>query len=227
MDCASTRRFGQWALHARFQRPALRRAVRWGGLLRAAVPHAVRGRPRVAANNWTVSAAEFEALATWGATDRGNVLRFAALLELNTGRPFAIPEAELDAVAPPAYLDVLLARVARVDPDIDSAMIRRALVQYDLQVRAQHRYQPQRFDRTVHLFDVAGPYTGLIATQLRPYVAQLRARSLPFTGLTDRMRELLQPFPEGLRAHYGCMRNETFAERLAHELDAALANARE
>lgn len=227
MDCVSTRRFGYWALRARFQRPALRSVVRWGGLLRAAVPRLLRGRPRAAANDWAFSDSEFDAVVTWATTDRGSILRFASLLEFNTGRPFAIPEAELDAVAPAAYVDVLLARVARVDAAIDADMIRRSLVQYELQVRSQHRYQPQRYDRHVYLFVAAGPYSGLIATQLRPYVAQLTARSLSFTGLPDRMRALLEYFPEGLRAHYGCMRNDAFAEHLARELDAALALAAE
>jgi len=187
------------------------------------VPRALRSKRTTAnANDWTLSALEFEAHAAWATSDRDNILRFAALLELNTGRPFRIQESELDAVAPAAYLDVLLARVARVDASIDPEMIRRAVIQYELQVKSQHRYRPQRYDGPVYMFDAAGPFSGLPAIHLRPFVRRLHARSLPFDGLSAREGDLLALFPEGLRAHFGCMRNDTFAQRLATELDAAL-----
>jgi hypothetical protein len=101
-------------------------------------------------------------------------------------------------------------------------MIRRAVIQYELQVKSQHHYRPQRYDGTMYMFDASGPFSGLGAAHVRPYVRKLHARSLPFEGLSERARELLAPFPAGLRAHYGCMRNDTFAERLAAELDSAL-----
>jgi amino acid adenylation domain-containing protein len=223
MDYLSPRRFGRWALSARFMSSKVRRLVRWAGLMRAVVPRVLRrNRSREDANDWTLSAVEFEEHASWATSDRGNILRFASLLELNTGRPFAIHERELDAVAPSAYLDVLLAHVARVDASIEPEMIRRAVIQYELQVKSQQRYRLQHYDGTVYLFDVAGPFSGLDAAHVRPYVRRLYARSLPLDTLSDRARELLAPFPEGLRVHYGCMRNDVFAERLAAELDTAL-----
>jgi hypothetical protein len=223
MDYLNPRRFGHWAFSARFMSDPARRLVRYGGVLRAVVPRALRAKRTAAnANDWTLSALEFEAHASWATSDRDNILRFAALLELNTGRPFAIQGPELDAVTPSSYLDVLLARVARVDASIDPEMIRRAVIQYELQVKSQHRYRPQRYDGTVYMFDAAGPFSGLGAVHVRPFVRKLYARSLPFHGLSDRVSDLLAPFPEGLRAHYGCMRNDTFAQRLAGELDAAL-----
>ncbi|HET9634663.1 MAG TPA: AMP-binding protein [Gemmatimonadaceae bacterium] len=223
MDYASRLSFGHWALPARFMSGRRRRIVRRAGMLRALVPRALRAkRTTTNANDWTLSAEEFEAHASWSTRDRDHILRFAALLELNTGRPFAIQETELDAIAPSLYLDVLLTHVARVDASIDPDMIRRALVQYDLQVKSQHHYRPQRYDGAIYLFDADGPFSGLEAAQLRPYVRRLHARSLPFDGLSARERELLGPFPEGLRAHYGCMRNDKFTERLAAELSSAL-----
>ena len=226
MDYADRRRFGHWALSARFMSGKVRRVVRWGGLLRVAVPRALRAKRSAAnANNWTLSELEFDAHASWATSDRDNILRFAALLELNTGRPFAIQAAELDAVAPSEYLDVLLARVAKVDASIEPEMIRRAVIQYELQVKSQHRYRLRRYDGTVYMFDASGPFSGLDAANVRPYVRKLHARSLPFDGLSERARELLAPFPEGLRAHYGCMRNDRFAEHLAAELDSALARS--
>jgi enterobactin synthetase component F len=223
MDHLNPRRFGHWALSALFMRGRLRQLVRWGGLLRAVVPRALRAKRSAAnANDWTLSALEFEAHASRATSDRDNILRFAALLELNTGRPFGIQGPELDAVAPSDYLDVLLARVVRVDASIDPEMIRRALIQYELQVKSQHHYRPQRYDGAVYIFDAASPFSGLPAVHVRPFVRRLYARSLPFDGLSDRVRDLLAPFPQGLRAHYGCMRNDTFAQRLAGELDAVL-----
>lgn len=223
MDYGSRRRFGRWALSSRFMSGNARRMVRWVGMLRAVVPRTLREKRTVAnANDWTLSAAEFNAHASWATGDRDNILRFAALLELNTGQPFAIEVTELDGVAPSEYLDVLLAHVARVDASIDRELIRRAVIQYELQVKSQHNYRPQRYDGPVYVFDVSGPFSGLESALLRPYVRKLHARSLPFDGLSERARKLLAPFPEGLRAHYGCMRNDSFAERLAGELASAL-----
>jgi thioesterase domain-containing protein len=225
MDYLSPWRFGHWALRARFSRAAVGRIIRWGGAARAVLPRALRARRRAAnTNDWTLSPAEFEDLASWARTDRDNILRFAALLEMNTGRPFAIEAQELDAIESSGYVDALLARVAQVDPAIDAEMIRRALVQYELQVKSQHHYRLQPYEGAVHLFE-AGPHGGLVAAQLRPYVRTLYARSLELAGLSHRTRELLEPFPEGLRDHYGCMRNEAFSQRLAAELDAVLEAA--
>lgn len=225
IDHLSQWRFGHWAMRARFSRGSVRRIIRWGGEVRAALPRALRARRSANVNDWTLSGPEFEALESWARTNRDNILRFAALLELNTGRPFAIAGRELDTVAPSGYLDALLARVAQVDATIDADMIRRAVVQYEVQAKAQHRYRPQRYDGSVHLFDAAGPYSGLVAAQLRPYVRKLHVRPLDLGQLPQRMRELLQPFPEGLRAHFGCMRSDVFAGHLAAELDAVLGGS--
>lgn len=223
MDSYSSLRFGHFANRARSRRDSVRRLVRLGGQLRAAVPKALRERRSAKnVNDWTPSRTEFQALELWGKTNRENIIRFSALLELNTGQPFAIGNFELDSIDPSAYLDILLARVAEVDANIDVDLITRVLVQYGLQASSQHRYRLQRYDHSVHLFDAASPQSGLIAAQLRPYVQSLNACSLALGGLSDRTRELLELFPEGLRIHFSCMRNDTFAEGLAAELDAVL-----
>ncbi len=223
MDSNNPQRFGHRALWARSRRDSVRKLVRIGGQLRAAVPKALRERRNATnVNNWTPSHTDVQAMELWAKTDRENIVRFSTLLELNTGQPFAISDSELDSIEPSAYLDFLLARVTQVDASIDANLITRVLVQYDLQARAQHRYRLQRYDRSVHLFDVADPHSGLIAAQLRPYVRSLYIHSLAVDVLTDRTRELLEPFPENLRAHLGCMRNDVFAKRLATELDALL-----
>ncbi len=223
MDVNNPQRFGHWARWARSRRDSVRKLVHLGGQLRAAVPAALRERRSVKnVNDWTPTHTDVQAMQLWAKTDRENIVRFSTLLELNTGQPFAIDKSELDTVEPSAYLNFLLARIMQVDASIEADLITRVLVQYDLQARAQHRYRLQRYDRSVHLFEVAGPHSGLIAAQLQPYVRSLYGRSLALDGLSDRASELLQTFPEGLRAHYSCMRNDTFAESLAAELDAAL-----
>jgi len=223
LDRSTQWRFGYWALRIRFSRPVLQRIVRWGGAVRAWLPRVVRARRTAAnANDWTVSRSEFDARASAARTNRDFILRFSALLEMNTGRPFALGERQLDAVTPSGYLNVLLSRVRDVDPTIDAEMIERALVLYDVQVLAQHRYRLQRYDGTVHLFEVAGLSGGLIAAQLRPYVRKLYGLQLEMTNLSPRMRELLEPYGEALRGHYGCMRNDAFTDRLAAELDTVL-----
>lgn len=226
MDYANSRRFGHWALRARFTRAAVRELIRWAGAARAALPRALRAaRTAGNANDWAPSEAEFAALVAWSNATRDSILRFSTLLEISTGRPFAMQGAELDRLDAGGFLDALLDRVARVDASIDGEMMRRAIVQYELQVRAQQRYELQRYDGAVHLFEVAGPSAGLIAAQLRPYVRTLHARTIAPAGVSERTRELLGVFPEGLRGHYGCMRNDTFAERLAAELDALLSGS--
>ena len=223
LDRSTQWRFGYWALRIRFSRPAFQRIVRWGGAVRAWLPRVVRARRTAAnANDWTVSRSEFDARASAARTNRDFILRFSALLEMNTGRPFALEERQLDAVTPSGYLDVLLSRVREVDSTIDAEMIERTLVLYELQVLAQHRYRLQRYDGTVHLFEVAGLSGGLIAAQLRPYVRKLHSHLLEMTDLSPRTRELLEPYGEALRGHYGCMRNDGFSERLAAELDGLL-----
>jgi len=226
MDIKSQLRFGYWALWARFQRSPVNRFVRWGGELRALVPLTLRPRRTSQnANNWTLSKTECEAFSLWARTDRENIQRYAALLEVSTGQPFSVRESDLRAVDPSAYVKLLLERIAQVDPSIDANMIEQILVQYELQAQSQHHYRIQRYDRTVHLFEPAGPQCGLIAAQLRPFVRKLYARSLPIAPPSDRVRELLRAFHMGMLNHFSCMRNEVFAERLAAELDAALEAA--
>ena len=153
--------------------------------------------------------------------DRGHLLNLAALLELNTGLPVALSDADFQEVAPDGYLRVLQDRVASALPHIDAATIERIAVQYPIQLRAQHEYQLRRYDGPVLLIEPVSHYNGMIAALLQPYVRDLRVRAVALGTLSDREAGLVGRFGR-LQAHYRCMRDDEFVRGLARELDAAL-----
>ena len=179
MDSLVRPGFGYWALRARYMRPSFRRIVRLGGWLRQAtfgwLPNI---RPSDGAGG-PLSADEFQRRATQARTDKAHILALSALLELNTGLPFTLMDADLSAVAKDQYLSVLLARVKALAPDVDPAAIESIVVQYYLQTRSHRAYRPRRYKGNVVLFEVEGPHIGLVASQLRAYVRGLRAVGVP------------------------------------------------
>jgi amino acid adenylation domain-containing protein len=223
MDRGSKLRFGYWALQARFMRPAFGRMVLLGGRLRAAVPRWLRdsGGPG-RENDMALSKDEFHRFAAEVRKDRSHILRLSALLELNTGLPFALTESELAQAGPNGYLAVLLARVKSVSPEVDPETIENLVIQYELQVRSQHEYRLQRYDGKVVLFDPDGPYHGLLAAQFRPYVKSLRVRRVPLGPQSERTRSLAAVFPERICCHYLSMRDDLFVRTLADELETLL-----
>ncbi len=223
MDRATRLRYGYWALQARFMRPAFGRIVLLGGRVRMAVPRWLRASGRSGReNDMALSKDEFRQFATDARTDRAHILRLSALLELNTGLPFALTESELAQVGPDGYLAALLARVKSVSPEIDPETIENIVIQYSLQVRSQHEYRLQRYDGKVIIFDPDGPYQGLLAAQFRPYVKQLRVRRVPLGPQSDRTRLLSAVFPERICSHYLSMRDDVFVRALAEELETLL-----
>jgi amino acid adenylation domain-containing protein len=223
MDRATKRRFGYWALQARFMRRPADRMVLLGGWARLAVPDWFRRLGQSASQySNALTRAEFLQFAAEVRTNRGHIRGLSALLELNTGLPFALTESELAAVGPDRCLDVLLARVKSVAPEIDPGMIENMVVQYQLQVRSQHEYQLQRYDGKVVLVDPAGPYQGLLAAQFRPYVRNLHVRVLRLGPQSNRTRVLSEGFPQRIHTHYLSMRDDTFVLALAQELEMLL-----
>ncbi len=223
MDRATKRRFGYWALRARFMRRSFRRIVLLGGWLRLAVPRLMRDGGRSGRdNNQAMTKEEFLRCAAEARKSKDHIISFSALLELNTGLPFALTAAALSHVEPDQYLAVLLARVKHIAPEIDPATMENILIQYPLQVRAQHGYRLQRYEGKVVIFEPDGPHRGLLFAHFRPYVRGLRVRYLMLGRQSKRTRILSESFPKTIRAHYLSMRDDEFVKQLAEELEALL-----
>lgn len=222
MDRRSRWRYGWWALRSTYARRHVRGLVRLAGWLRWKPLSQVRlfrsiGPPEVAAP----SPGEVEELAKRARRDRHELLIFSALLELNTGIPYALEPSDFDGVPEEGRLGVLLDRVRALTPEVDLESIERILLQYPMQVRAQHAYQLRPYDGRVLLVEAVTRHTGLIRAQLRPYVRHLEAEALEVGEPSDRMRRLSERFG-AIAAHFFCMRDDGFVEALAEKLDAAL-----
>jgi len=223
MDSLVRPGFGYWALRARYMRPSFRRIVRLGGWLRQATFGRLPNiRPSDGAGGGPLSADEFQRRATQARTDKAHILALSALLELNTGLPFTLVDADLSAVAKDQYLSVLLARVKALAPDVDPAAIESIVVQYYLQTRSHHAYRPRRYKGNVLLFEVEGPYIGLVASQLRAYVRGLRTVGVPLGPQSERTRMVVERLSRPLRLHYLSMRDDTFVGKLAEALEPLL-----
>ncbi len=215
------RSFGWWALRATYLRPPLRALVRLAGRLRAPL---VRWRVRRGTGlpaGFAPPDQEIRRLATEMTRDRGHLLSVAALFELNSGLPFALAERDFEGVEPEDYLGVFVAKVRSLMPEVDAESLERIVGQYELQIRAQHAFEPSRYDGRVLLVEPATPYAGLVAALLRPYLPGLRATTVPLGPPSDRTREITARFG-ALVAHYRSMRDDTFVRGLAEKLDPLL-----
>lgn len=223
IDRGSKRRFGYWSLESRFNRRVVAQLTQLAGWLRLAVPAAFRDSGRSARDfNLVPAHADFIRFAETTTRSATHIRSVSALLELNTGLPFTLTDAEMAAAAPDRYLDALLSRVKRVAPEIDPAMIERIVVQYQLQVRSHHMYRLQRYDGRTVLFDPRGPYYGLLAAQFRSYVGDLRVYAVGLGEQSKRTREISECFSARIRSHYQSMRDDTFVQAVAEKLDALL-----
>ncbi|MGH7654579.1 MAG: hypothetical protein ACREN6_07950 [Gemmatimonadaceae bacterium] len=223
IDRGSKSRFGYWSLKARFDSHIVARITLLAGWLRAAIPARLRESGRSPRDfNLVSTQADFLRLAQEARNNATHIRAVSALLEMNTGLPFALTDAEMAAAAPDGYLDALRSRVKRVSPEIDAQMIENIVVQYELQVRSHHEYRLQRYDGRTVLFDPHGPYHGLLAAQFRPYVSNLRVYRVGLGEPSERTREILGCFAARIRPHYQSMRDDTFVQVVAEELDALL-----
>lgn len=150
-----------------------------------------------------------------------HILSLSALLELNTGVPYALERGDLREVPPERYLEVLKERVRALTPEVDLEALERVVLQYPLQVKAQESYRLRPYDGDVLVVEVAAPYAGLMATQLRPYVRALDSRTLPLGDPEPRTLQLAERWGP-TAPHFLSMRNDRFVEGLAKELDALL-----
>ena len=220
LDRGSKRRFGYWALEARFKRRQVAWALSSMRLPRRLLGALIRRSARDSAG-LKLNSEELERFAAGARANPGYIRGLSALLELNTGRPFSLGAAEVERAGPDGCLQLLLDRVRAVSPETDPRMIEKLVVQYELQVRSQHAYRLQRYDGDVYLFEPEGPFRGIEAAQLAPYVGSLTSVGIP-VGAASAPSVLDGIFPDRIRDHYLSMRDDAFVARLAAELDRLL-----
>jgi hypothetical protein len=224
IDRGSKRRFGYWSLESRFRRRIVAHITLVAGWLQLLIPDRFRETGGISRDyNVAPTEADFLALAAWAKANPVHVRSVSALLELNTGLPFTLTDSEMADAAPDRYLGALQERVNRVAPEVDPQMIENIVVQYQLQVRSHHAYRLQRYDGRVVLFDTRGPYDGLLAAQFRPYVSDLRVRTVALGEQSDRTRDISRHFSDRIRPHYQSMRDDTFIQSVAEELEHLLS----
>jgi amino acid adenylation domain-containing protein len=214
--------FGWWALRATWLRPPLRQLVRLAGWLRLPAL-AITGRAGQAEvmNDDAPSQAEYEEIAAHNTRARAHLLSVSSLFELNTGLPFTLTEADFAAASADEALAVFKSRVGSLMPEVDPESIERILIQYGLQIRAQHAFQLRSYEGQVLLVEPGSRYAGLTRLLLRPHMRKLRARTVRLGEPSARTREISERFG-ALEAHYRSMRDDVFVEGLARELDLLL-----
>jgi Thioesterase domain len=224
LDRPSPRSFGYRVMQARSRKPHFRIAVRLEGWFRAKLAR-LRTADGVATPPFdlTVTETEFARRVCDSKRSRADVLGFSALLELNTGEPFALTPAELSSVGPDQYFPAFLARVKQVSPDLDPVIVDRIYSQYfGLQVPAQQRYSLGRYDGEVLLIELDGPSSGLVSAQLQPHAPRLRVSRIK-VGRPDKLRPALAgTLSASLRDHFLCMRNDQFVRELAEALEGEI-----
>ncbi|HJT96896.1 MAG TPA: AMP-binding protein [Rhodanobacteraceae bacterium] len=220
IDSANRHRFGHWAFNVRFQRKELARLLRLGRSIQRKFSR--RKAAETVPSDFAFTREEFADLEARLGKDRKHILQLSALLELNTGLPIALAPEELAPLDPGRYFDALFAKMSAAIPDVDRAMMERLVVQYQLQVRSQHRYRLRRFDRTVVLFDQAGPYYGLLAQVLEPYVDGLVVHRVALGAPNERTRVLAARFSNSVRSHFLSMRDDAFVQSIAKTLEPLL-----
>ncbi|MGE0581054.1 MAG: AMP-binding protein [Steroidobacteraceae bacterium] len=221
----SRRNFGWWACRAAHSHAWLRRLVRLAGWLRRPSARLLRALSTRRADRSTYpSTDEYHQLRAEAIQARGRLMAIAALMELNTGLPLDLSDAEIPAQPPGSVLQALQDRAARVMPGVDAETIERIAIQYPLQARSQQAYVLRPCDAPVLLVEPVTPYAGLLESQLRPYLGRLRAVRLELGAADARVSAISTRFGS-LAPHYLSMRDDRFAASLAQELDLALEAA--
>jgi hypothetical protein len=223
LDRRSPWRYGYWALRGTYMRTSYRELVRLFGWVRGPALRVREAfRWRKAGSDHALPEDELRRIEVDATRSKRHLLSFSALLELNTGLPFSLTEADFSGRSPDEYWDLLGARLGDLTPNVDPRSIQRISVQYEMQVRAQHAYELRPYDGFVLLVEPRTRYTGLLKAQLRPHVGRLTARAVQIGTPSERTREITGRFG-GLEAHFRCMRDDVFVQGLALELDPFLA----
>ena len=223
IDRSSKRRFGYWAFETRFMRRELETLVRAGAWLHRVLPHRQdESSGPGGANDFVFTPEQFRELEIEAKTSHDHILQLSALLEFNTGMPLALAPSQMASLKPDQYLPALLARIRGAAPEVETETIERLAVQYLLQVRSQHRYRLMHFDGTLVLFGPDDRYLGLLTSQFRPHVNRLVVHRVKLGAPDDRAQRLSGHFFSRLRSHYLSMRDDTFVQTVARELDKLL-----
>jgi len=215
-------RFGWWALRSTHSHAAVRAFTRFVGALRRPAGALLRAlAKRQMHRNFTISAKELGELFEHTARTRNHLMALAALMELNTGLPLDLSDAEIPPEPPDSTLRALQARMAEFMPELDGHTIERIAVQYIVQLRAQRAYALAPYDGRTLLIEPVTPYAGLLAAQFSPYLSDLRVVQLALGVANARAAAITGRF--GVWApHFLSMRDDVFSASVARELDRAL-----
>jgi thioesterase domain-containing protein len=217
-----TNRYGHWAFRSTWAPRRIRALVRaagWGRLL--------LGR-RESDEGWLERLDEPEedaddryAIAEEATRTAGHLTSLAALLELNTGVPVRLSEADFEGVEPDRALPVFQERVVAALPDVDPPMLRRLAIQYSLQVRTQHDYHLAPIEAPVLLVEPRTRYAGVLRLLLGPYVPRIESHRVALGPPSEDVQRLVQRFSP-LHDHYRSMRDDMFVAGLADLLSDRL-----
>lgn len=221
----SWRQFGWWTTRATHSRPWLRGLIRLAASLRRPSARLLRAlASKRTDKGFVLSPDEFRQLREEAIQARGRLMALATLMELNTGLPLDLSDSEIPAQPPDSVLRALQQKVAQQLPGVDAETIERIAVQYPLQARAQQAYVLKPYNAPVLLVEPVTPYAGLLESQLRPYLSQLRVVRLEL-GAADARANAISARFGSLAPHYLSMRDDRFAGALAREIDLALEAA--
>lgn len=215
--------FGKRAFAAMFRGRRSKWMLRLAGLWRRVDGSGPRDSARAGENNFRLSKEEVERRIAEVRVDKKVIKDLSSLFELNTGLPFALTESEFAGREPAQYVDVLLARVKAVTPDVDPTTIERILEQYYcLQLPATHFYRLKTYEGRTEIFEPAGIQEGLLGAYFRPFLPDCRIRVLPVGAPSERVQQACANLSRSLRTHYRSMRDDRFVGALASALEPLL-----
>lgn len=216
-------RYGWWVLLATHSRPWVRWLTRLGGALRRPAAPLVRWLAQHQVHSdLALSDEAFRVLAREMATSRGRIMALAALMELNTGLPLDLTDVDIPAEPADSTLLALQSRIAEVMPELDGETIQRIASQYALQLQTQRAYRMRVYTGKTLLVEPVSQYTGLLEAQLRPYLSHMRVVHLALGPADPRSQAISRRFGPWI-PHFLCMRDSSFADALARELEGALS----
>jgi amino acid adenylation domain-containing protein len=222
IDSAGRSCFGWWVLKAMMANKTVSSATQLAGSIGGPLLSiARRFRNTGDGDEWRISDREFTDHVQQVRTARGFARHLSSLFELNTGLPLSLSEEDLPNVDSGECFAVFKERVCEVIPEFDVDLLERIAFQYHLQVRAQSAYQLRRYEGRVLVAEPRSHYSGLLGTQLKPFIKNLRAVVLPLGEPSERTQEVLRCFG-AWQLHFRSMRDDLFVGELSRELSTSI-----